>query len=113
MPRRQRTPLQRAAIFQAHDGICHICGEKIDGTREKWELEHIVSYELTQDDSDENLAPSHVTCHKVKTRKDKAVIAKAKRVQAKHLGAHRSKNPLPGGRGSKFKKKVGGGTVLR
>ena len=113
MPRRKRTPLQRAAIFKAHEGVCHICGEKIDGTREKWELEHIVAFELTWDDSDDNLAPAHLSCHKKKTRNDKAVIAKAKRVQAKHMGAHRSKHPLPGGRGSKFKKKVGGGTVLR
>ncbi|MBO9398765.1 HNH endonuclease [Shimia sp. R9_2] len=113
MPRRKRTPLQRAAIFQAHDGTCHICGEKIDGTREKWELEHIVAYELTRDDSDENLAPAHVSCHKQKTRKDKAAIAKAKRVNAKHIGAHQPKSNLPGSRASKFKRKLDGTVVPR
>ncbi|GAA6162606.1 hypothetical protein NBRC116590_03100 [Pelagimonas sp. KU-00592-HH] len=113
MNRRKRTPLQRASIFEAHKGICHICGERIDGTREKWELEHIVPFDLTRDDSDENLAPAHVACHKAKTREDKARISKANRVRAKHIGAHKSRHPLPGGKSSKFKRKVGGPVVLR
>jgi len=113
MPRRKRTTLQRAKIFEAHDGKCHICGEKIDGTKEAWELEHIIPYEMTRDDTDENLAPAHVSCHLRKTREDKANIAKAKRVSAKHKGAHRSKNPLPGGRNSKVKIKMDGTVVPR
>ena len=114
MTRRSRTTLQRAAIFDAHNGLCHICGEKIDGTREAWELEHIIPYALMRDDSDENLAPAHVSCHRAKTRKDKGDIAKSNRVRAKHFGAKApSRFPLPGGRNSKFKKKIGGGVVAR
>ena len=113
MTRRPRTTLQRAKIFNDHNGICHICEEKIDGTREKWELEHVIPYELTRDDSDENLRPAHVSCHKQKTAQDKKDIAKAKRVAAKHTGAHRPKSTIPGSKGSKFKRKIGGGVVLR
>lgn len=113
MTRRKRTSLQRAKIFEEHKGVCHLCGQRIDGTREKWELEHVIPYELTRDDSDENLRPAHVTCHKAKTAQDKKDIAKAKRVSAKHTGAYRPKSTIPGSKGSKFKKKIGGGVVLR
>lgn len=112
MTRRKRTTLQRAAIFEAHEGKCHICGSRIDGTREAWELEHIVAYELMRDDSDENLAPAHVSCHKAKTRDDKAIIAKAKRVSAKHKGAHQPKSKIPGSKGTGWRKKMDG-TVER
>lgn len=89
MSRRQRTSLQRLAIFERDGGVCHICGQKIDGTREAWDLEHKVPYALTRDDSDDNLAPAHTACHKDKTRDDKGRISKAKRVEAKHKGARR------------------------
>lgn len=90
MPRRARTPRQKLEIFQRDHGICHICGLAIDGTREKWELEHKVPYAMTRDDSDENLAPAHVKCHAGKTKTDKAKIAKAKRIEAKHNGARKT-----------------------
>ncbi|OWV44237.1 HNH endonuclease [Mameliella alba] len=110
---RRMSPSRRARIFSEADGICHICGQPIDGTRERWEIEHIVPYALTRDDSDENLAPAHVSCHRGKTAEDAGSIAKAKRVSRKHQGAHRPKSTIPGSRGSKWKRKIGGGTVLR
>lgn len=109
MARRKRTTLQRAALFEKHGGICHLCEERIDGTREKWELEHVIAYELTQDDTDENLRPAHVKCHKAKTARDVAMLAKVKRVAAKHQGA-RPKSQWPGA--GKIKRKVGGGVVF-
>lgn len=111
--RRKRTTLQRLAIFERDLGMCHLCGCKIDGTMEPWELEHIVPFALTRDDSDENLSPAHVSCHKAKTATDKAQIAKANRVRAKHNGAGTTKSPLPGSKGSKWKRTVDGRTVLR
>lgn len=108
MSRRKRTTLQRAAIFDAHNGKCHICGEKIDGTREAWELEHIVPFDLTRDDTDENLAPAHVVCHRQKTKQDKTIIAKSNRVAAKHKGARAPKTRLPGSKGSGWRKPLNG-----
>ena len=110
---RRMSPTRRLRIFEAHKGTCHICGDKIDGTRERWEVEHIIAYALTRDDSDENLAPAHVACHATKTPQDVARIAKAKRVQRKHTGAHRPKSTLAGSKGSKWKRKISGEVVPR
>lgn len=103
---------RRAAIFKAHDEICHICGCKIQ-VGEKWEAEHIVPYAMTRDDSDENLAPAHVSCHSQKSKQDVRKIAKAKRVAAKHSGAYRPKAVLPGSKASKWKRKIDGTVVRR
>ena len=84
---RRMSLTRKARIFAANNGICHICGGAIDGTRERWEAEHIVPYALTRDDSDDNLAPAHERCHAAKTKQDVPQIAKAKRVAAKHIGA--------------------------
>jgi len=113
MTRKRRTPLQRAAIFDAHNGVCHICGDKIDGTREAWELEHVIPYEMTRDDSDANLRPAHVSCHKGKTAQDKKNLAKSKRVAAKHKGAWRPKSTLAGSKQSRWKRKLDGTVVPR
>ena len=52
-------------------------------------------------------------CHKEKTVKDQGDIAKSKRIQDKRIKAKTSRNPLPGGRSSKYKKKMDGSVVLR
>jgi hypothetical protein len=41
------------------------------------------------------------------------LIAKVKRKHQKHIGAARSKSPLPGGRLSKWKRRMDGTVVLR
>lgn len=94
MTRRSMTPLRRARIFDAHNGTCHLCGGKIC-VSEKWEVEHVIALEISRDDSDDNLAPAHVACHRAKTKDDAGRIAKAKRVHAKHIGAHRPKRRMP------------------
>lgn len=114
MTRRRMSTTRRVRVFEAAKGICHICGQAIDGTREAWEVEHVIPYALTRDDSDDNLRPAHVACHADKTtRQDVPQIAKAKRVHAKHIGAHQPRSRLPGGRGDKLKRKIGGGVVPR
>ena len=110
---RRMSPSRRARIFAAHAGRCHICGEAIDGTRERWEAEHIVPYALTRDDSDDNLAPAHQRCHAGKTPGDVTQIAKAKRVERKHTGAHRPRATLPGGKDSRWKRRIDGTAVPR
>jgi 5-methylcytosine-specific restriction endonuclease McrA len=112
MTRRSMTPLRRARIFDTHGGTCHLCGLKI-AVGEAWEVEHIVALELSGDDTDGNLAPAHVACHREKTADDAGRIAKARRVRAKHIGAHRPKAVIPGSRGSKWKRTIDGRTVLR
>lgn len=92
---RRMSPTRRARIFESAGGICHICGDKIDGIREKWEVEHVIALEISRDDTDDNLRPAHVACHKAKTKEDAGTIAKAKRVHRKHTGAHRPKKKMP------------------
>ena len=87
MTRRTWTPRRKLAVFEAHSGRCHLCHGKIDGTREPWELEHIIPLAMGGADDETNVAPAHVACHRAKTTKDAGQIAKANRVRAKHKGS--------------------------
>jgi len=95
MARRRFTDKDRARIFAANNGTCHLCNQKIDGVREAWEIEHVIAWELTRDDSDDNLRPAHVSCHKIKThQEDRPAINQAKRREAKHNGVKRPSSSL-------------------
>lgn len=52
-------------------------------------------------------------CHAEKTAKDQGNIAKVKRIRDKAIKALTSRNPLPFGRNSRLKKKIGGRVVER
>ena len=56
-----------------------------------------------------------VACHSTKTREhDVPRIAKTKRVRDRHIGAKAaSRNPIPGSRASKWKRKMNGEVVPR
>lgn len=110
---RRMSATRRAKIFAAHDGVCHICEQKIDGVKEPWDVEHVIPLAISADDTDDNLRPAHRKCHKAKTKQDAADIAKCKRVARKHIGARISKNPIPGGRNSKWKKSLDGSVKRR
>lgn len=86
MSRKSHSRKDRARIFAANDGQCHLCAGKI-GVGEAWEIEHVIPYALTQDDSDGNLRPAHRKCHRVKTNTDVTAIAKVVRMAAKHNGS--------------------------
>ncbi len=114
MTRIRRTLLQRLAIFEAHGGRCHICGERIDGPRERWDVEHVIPLALGGEDEDGNVAPAHVACHARKTTQDRRDIAKANRVRAKHQGAFdTSAPPLAGSKRSPWKRLMCGTVVRR
>ena len=102
----------RVALFQKHDGTCHLCGGKIHAG-EAWEVEHVIPFAMGGADTEDNWCPAHTKCHKAKTVKDVADIAKAKRREARHIGAKVSKSPMPFGKGSKWKRKMDGSVVLR
>lgn len=112
--RRTWSERQRLALFLKHEGRCHLCGGKIT-PGEKWEVSHEIPLELGGADDDENCKPAHFKCHRVHTAEvDIPAIAKAKRRQARHLGAKPpSRRPLPGSKGSKWKKKLDGTVVPR
>ena len=113
--RRHIGPRERAVIFGAAGGCCWICGQKIDGVRERWEVEHVVALALGGDEAagSDNLQPAHVKCHAVKTAEDAGRIAKAKRIEAKHAGIRAPKSTLPGSRSSAWKRRLDGTVVRR
>lgn len=86
MARKHFSRTERVRIFDLNGGKCHICDLTIKAG-EVWELEHIVPWELTRDDSDQNVKPAHYKCHKEKTVVDIGGISKADRVRAKFIGA--------------------------
>lgn len=94
MSRKHFSRTERVRIFDLNAGRCHLCDQKIQ-VGEAWDLEHLVAWALTRDDSDENVKPAHKSCHKEKTADDVAAIRKADRIRAKHVGAWpKSKSPL-------------------
>jgi 5-methylcytosine-specific restriction endonuclease McrA len=76
------TKAQKAAAWNAVNGLCWWCGKPVapDGLDVRWD--HELPRGLTGDDSTENLSPLHVRCHDAKTNGktgDIARVAKAKR----------------------------------
>ena len=103
---------RRVELFKAHDGVCHICGLKIQAG-EGWDVEHIIPLAMGGDDDEPNWAPAHRKCHSAKSRADFSNIARAKRREARHLGAKKSSNPLPGGRTTPWKRTLDGRVIRR
>ena len=86
----------------------------IDGARERWEIDHVIPWAISRDDSDANRRPAHFKCHRIKTRSDRKDLAKSDRVRAKHLGAWRPDgSSLPGARDHGWKRKLDGSWVRR
>ena len=109
--RRSLTRAQRVKIWDAHDGICHICELPII-LGQPWQADHIIPRGLTGSDELEEYAPAHVDCHQDKTRNDNRTVKKATRVRANHLGI-RKPSRMQGSRDSRLKKKVSGEVVDR
>ena len=115
MTRRRRiSTRERLAIFEREKATCHLCDGKIDGTLEAWDVSHEIPLELGGDDEGDNLRVAHRKCHRLHTaERDIPQIAKAKRVQRKHIGAHRPRATLPGSKGTRWKRKIDGTVVPR
>jgi len=105
-------PRVRVRIFEKFGGRCYLSGRVIR-PGDRWEIEHVVALSSGGQNRESNLAPVCIEAHKEKTKEDVKTKSKIARVKKKHLGLGKSSNPLPGGRGSKWKKKIGGGIVRR
>lgn len=113
--RKRRSARERERLFLLHGGVCHFCGQPIDPVRQGWDLSHVIPWELTRDDSDENVQPAHRDpCHQQHTAKvDQPRIAKAKRQRAAYVGSKARRGPaMPGSRDSRWRKRLNG-TVER
>lgn len=109
---------ERTRLFLLHGGICHICGGKIDGAREAWDISHVYALALIgrAAETDENRKPAHRKCHRTRTAEEDApAIAKAKRQERKFkLGIRGgSGRGFPCSRNSPYRKKIDGSVVRR
>lgn len=109
MTRRRISPSERVAIFHRFGGECHLCGERI-GLSERWDVEHVIPLEMGGDEAkgSANLKPAHVNCHKTKSSVDAWQLAKAKRNEARHIGADKPRSVIPGSKASGWKRKIDG-----
>lgn len=103
MKRRSMTMKRKQRIFDAHQGICHICGDPVEFSAA--EFDHVIPLALNGCDEDADIAPAHKACHADKTKGDVRIIAKAKRVHKKHNNLiTRRKAIIPGSKASGWKK---------
>jgi 5-methylcytosine-specific restriction protein A len=103
------TGARRLRIWEAGKGICILCGLKIDGVREAWIVEHKIALGLGGEDTDENCGPAHESCRRQKDKVDMPMIAKAKRMKARHLGIKKAASrPIMGTKASGWRKPFNG-----
>ena len=111
--RRSLSRLALVRIFDAAEGICHICQTKIH-TGEAWQADHVLPLALGGEDDEGNMVPVHECCHRKKTKTDIGRIRKADRQRANHLGVKRKRaRPIPGSKNTRWKKKLDGTVVER
>lgn len=104
----------KVAAFERCNGFCEgeNCGAKL--TVGKFHYDHRIPDGLGGEPTLENCQVLCVICHGEKTGKqDVPQIAKAKRRHAKHVGAYKSRNTIPGSKASGWKKKMNGEVVRR
>lgn len=109
-PRRRPTAKQRREIHARQSGLCACgCGRPL-GSR--WDVDHAHALGLGGGNESDNLVGLSVACHKSKTARDKAGMAKADRLagrtgsQYHGTNAHRGRLGIPG-----WRKKMSGEVV--
>ena len=113
MKRVRITTKMRADIFSRHNGVCHLCQLKVDAGQD-WDVSHEIPLEMGGKDDETNWYVAPRKCQRVHTAQtDMPRIAKTKRMHQRHIGAKQSRNPLPGGKKSMWKKKIDGTVVRR
>ena len=94
--RRSLSRTLRARVFDAAQGLCHICGGKITAS-DAWDVEHRLPLALGGADDETNMSPAHKVCHRAKSADDIGRIRKADRQRARHIGAKPTKFRRPAG----------------
>ena len=107
-------PRVKARIILRQGGICACgCAQKLGASGERIEFDHETALILGGANDEDNLRALRKPCHGAKTAQDVAQKATEARKRAKHLGIKEVRNPIPGSRGTKWKKKFGQNAVLR
>lgn len=112
MPRRNFPRAVKIAAFERAGGRCEKCSAKlmVGG----YHYDHVLPDGLGGMPCLDNCAVLCKACHKAKSANhDVPTMAKADRQKASHLGAKQSRNPMPGSRSSKWKRRMDGTVVRR
>lgn len=91
-PRKAMTKTRRARVLERFNGRCASPGCSIV---DSLEIDHTIPLELGGADEDHNLRPLCPYHHKMKTKLDVAMIAKARRNRKREAGEKRSTKPIP------------------
>ena len=106
-------PRVRLRVFEAHGGICHLSGRRIQAG-EPWDCDHVVALVNGGEHRESNLAPALRDKHREKTALDVREKSIVRRKRMKSIGiAPKKGRPMPGSKASKFKRKMNGEVVLR
>ena len=102
---------RKLLIWEREHGKCMVCAAKLRPGN--FIFEHVRPLGLGGEDTDDNIRLTCKGCATEKTKQDHSQAAHAKRRKASVLGMKQSKNPLPAGKFSKWKKKMDGTVVRR
>ena len=70
----------RRQVYERDGGICYLCALPIpDGAR--FDVDHEIARELGGADDISNYRPAHPECHRLKSKRDVALIAKSNRIR--------------------------------
>lgn len=106
-------PRVKSRILERHGDACAECGRAFTA-RDPAEFDHTLALINGGAHREGNLRPLCRSCHDRKTGMDLCVKSKIASVRKAHFGLKPpSRNPLPGGRSSAFKKTVDGRVVRR
>ena len=86
-------PRVRQRVFDRDNGRCHCCGTGIDPAK-GFEVDHIRAIVNGGQNRENNLAPIHVHCHKIKSAADVKEKFKVQRTRQKHTGAKKPKGEI-------------------
>jgi 5-methylcytosine-specific restriction protein A len=103
----------RLRVFDRDKGVCQCgCTRKIRAG-DKWETDHRKAIINGGENRETNLHTLLEQCHDTKSKADVATKSETYHMRARHLGLKKPRNPLPGGKNSPWKRKIGGGVVRR
>ena len=105
-------PRVKTRVFDRCKERCGQCGRRI--IAETWTCEHLVALINGGENRESNLGVTCSWCLPAKNAADVAEKSDVYEKRVKHIGARpRSRHPVPGSKGTKFRKRMSGEVVLR
>lgn len=102
-------------IWDRELGRCYLTGRKLRAG--EYDFEHVIALANWTGEGhgnrESNIRLAYRPAHRVKTTQDRKAKAKSDSVRKKHVGITKSKNPMPGSRDSKWKRRMDGTTERR